>query len=162
MALSSIELSRETKVRLYHQALLDEKRRRRLQTPVKIGNTLNPLAFITDALQQCRGESWRNWRTVLKAAYGLALDDEELEFFRGVAQRDPPGRRVRELWLIVGRRGGKDSVASLIAMECARHTGNYELRPGERPIVACPEEPHEPPLLLMPLRPRARLRLLVK
>jgi len=54
-----------------------------------------------------------------------------------VADRDPPGQRVRELWLIVGRRGGKDSIASLVALECARHTSKLELRPGEKPIVAC-------------------------
>ena len=66
------------------------------------------------------GPSWDNWRTILKAAYGLPLSDDELAFFHDVAgDRDPPGRRVKELWVIGGRRGGKDSIASLIIAHAA-------------------------------------------
>jgi hypothetical protein len=39
----------------------------------------------------------------------------EIEFFRTVAEREPPKKRVRELWIIAGHRAGKDGVASLIA-----------------------------------------------
>lgn len=93
--------------------------------------------FITDGLKQATEPSWRPWRIILKAAYGYPLDPEELAFFRSVAQRDPPRRRVRELWLIVGRRGGKDSIASLIATTAARYADTSRLRPGEEGIVAC-------------------------
>ena len=59
--------------------------------------------------------SWRLWLVVLKAAFGLPLSDDERELLYSVAERDPPRRRVRELWVIAGRRAGKDSIASLIA-----------------------------------------------
>jgi hypothetical protein len=62
-----------------------------------------------------RGASWDGWRTILKAAYALPMTPAEVEFFRAVAERDPPEQRVRELWIVVGRHGGKDSIASLIA-----------------------------------------------
>jgi hypothetical protein len=61
-----------------------------------------------------RGQSWDAWRTILKAAYALPMTAAEIEFFRSVTDRDPPKKRVREVWLIIGRRGGKDSIASLI------------------------------------------------
>jgi hypothetical protein len=60
------------------------------------------------------GESWNNWRAILKAALGLPLSAAELVFFRTVAAREPPGRRVKELDVVAGRRSGKDSVASAI------------------------------------------------
>ncbi len=84
-----------------------------------------------------KGNTWDRWRAVLKAAYAQPLDAVEEALFREVAERDPPSRRVRELWCIVGRRGGKDSVASAIAT-CAA-LGDYSgfLRPGERASIVC-------------------------
>jgi hypothetical protein len=100
----------------------------------------DPLALLTRGLGQFVGDTWFGWRAVLKAVYGRPMDAEEVAFFRDVAQRDPPGRRVREFWPIVGRRGGKDSVASGMAIEAARFAdGSVALRPGERlliPIIA--------------------------
>ena len=97
-----------------------------------------PIDFITEGLGQCIGDSWRSWRIVLKAAFGFPLDGDELEFFREVAGgRDPPPQRVRELWLIIGRRGGKDSIASMIAVNAARYADSSHLRPGETALVAC-------------------------
>lgn len=83
------------------------------------------------------GPSWARWRAILKAAYAEPLDAAELALFREVAEREPPGRPVRELWCKVGRRGGKDFVASAIAT-CAA-LGDYRsyLRPGERATVLC-------------------------
>jgi hypothetical protein len=84
------------------------------------------------------GETWDGWRAVLKAAYALPMTDDEVIFFRAVADRDPPKRRVRELWCIVGRRGGKDSVASVIAAHSAAlFDQGHRLRPGERALVMC-------------------------
>jgi hypothetical protein len=86
-----------------------------------------------------RGPSWDGWRTILKAAFAIPLNDSELEFFHTVAgDRDPPERQVREFWCIAGRRGGKDSVASVIAAySAALFTGQKHLRPGERALVTC-------------------------
>jgi hypothetical protein len=92
-------------------------------------------------------DSWANWQTILKAAYGLPLTDSELTFLREVADRDPPGKRVRELWIIGGRRGGKDSIASLIMAHAAslfdgkrRQIAGItlpQLRRGERAKIFC-------------------------
>jgi hypothetical protein len=82
------------------------------------------------------GPSWDVWRAVLKAAHGVALDDVEIELFRSVADRDPPKRRVKELWVIAGRRSGKDSVASALATYAALQPYSG-LRPGETPAIMC-------------------------
>ena len=53
-----------------------------------------------------------------------------------MAERDPPKRRVRELWAVVGRRGGKDSVASVVACFASGFIDYKKvLRPGERASV---------------------------
>jgi len=97
-----------------------------------------PVKFITAILRQHRGETWRGWRIILKAAFAIPMTPQELNFFYEVSgNRNPPTKRVRELWCIVGRRGGKDSTASVVAVEAARTVDTSKLRPGERPIVAC-------------------------
>ena len=83
-----------------------------------------------------RGASWDSWRTILKAAFALPMSADEVGFFRSVADRDPPHRRVRELWIVAGRRAGKDSIASLIAAYSAALFDQQDrLRPGERALV---------------------------
>jgi len=83
------------------------------------------------------GASWDRWRAVLRAAEGLPLDRQQHRLFRAVAGRHPPRRRVRELWAVVGRRGGKDSIASAIATAAAMGDYRQLLRPGERATVMC-------------------------
>jgi hypothetical protein len=64
------------------------------------------------------GPSWNAWRVILKAAFWIPLDDTELETFHTLAgDRAPPERQVKELWIIAGRRAGKDSIASAIAAQ---------------------------------------------
>jgi hypothetical protein len=66
------------------------------------------------------GDTWGSWRAILKAAFALPMTPEEAAFFHDVAGgRPPPTKRVSELWIIGGRRGGKDSIASLIAAHAA-------------------------------------------
>ena len=84
------------------------------------------------------GSSWDSWRIVLKAAFALPMSDSEREFFRTIAERDPPTSRVRELWIVAGRRAGKDSIASMISAHAAALFNQHDrLRPGERALVAC-------------------------
>jgi phage terminase large subunit-like protein len=85
------------------------------------------------------GESWDGWKTLLKATFGLPLTENETDFFKSVAgDRLAPTQAVRELWAVVGRRGGKDSVASAIAAFVAANFNQQDkLRPGERAVVAC-------------------------
>jgi hypothetical protein len=80
------------------------------------------------------GPSWDRWRAVLKAAWGETLTPAEEMLFREVAERDPPTRPVKELWACVGRSGGKDSVASAIAVTAALK-GFATRRPGEKTLV---------------------------
>jgi hypothetical protein len=83
------------------------------------------------------GESWATWRAALRAAEGLPLDRQQRKAFRAVAGRDPPRRRVRELWVVAGRRAGKDSIASAIAAAAAMNDYRALLRPGERASILC-------------------------
>jgi hypothetical protein len=86
------------------------------------------------------GPSWATWKAVLKAAFALPMAPSELEAFKGVAERDPPRKRVRELWCLVGRRGGKDSIASALAAYFAGFVDWRALgllRPGEAAAILC-------------------------
>jgi hypothetical protein len=85
------------------------------------------------------GDSWKGWRTILKAAQGQPLSESERAFFASVAGgRSPPNKPVKELFCISGRRSGKDSVASGIAAHMAgSFQSNGLLRPGERATIAC-------------------------
>ena len=84
-------------------------------------------------------DSWFGWRCILRAAFALRMDKQEIEFFKSVAgDRALPTKRVRELWIIAGRRAGKDSVASLItAHAAALFDQGDKLRPGERALCMC-------------------------
>jgi hypothetical protein len=85
-----------------------------------------------------RGPSWALWRSVLKAAFALTMTKKEVELFRSVADRDPPKKRVRELWCIAGRRSGKDSIASAIATYFSGFVDySGRLRPGEPAAILC-------------------------
>jgi hypothetical protein len=88
--------------------------------------------------QWFKGESWNGWKAVLRAAYCLPMTPEEITFFKSISgDRDPPTKRVRELWVCGGRRSGKDSVASLIvAYSAALFNGQANLRPGEKACCA--------------------------
>jgi hypothetical protein len=99
---------------------------------------------VTDAMNDDRllggafaGTSWDRWKAVLKAALAEPMNDTEQALFRTVAERDPPTRRVKELWCIAGRRAGKDSIASAAATVAALHDYRAYLRPGERATVLC-------------------------
>ncbi len=93
------------------------------------------------------GPSWSRWRAILKGAYALEMTQAERDLFEEVAEREPPAQRVRELWVVGGRRGGKDSVASLIiAYAAAVFDGKRRqfagitlppLRKGERGTIFC-------------------------
>jgi hypothetical protein len=76
--------------------------------------------------------SWSTWRAVLKAAWGIELSRHEAKAFAAVAgSRKPPQQRVRELWAVVRRRGGKSRIAALIVCYVALFV-QHRLAPGER------------------------------
>ena len=76
-------------------------------------------------------EPWSTWLAVLRAAFALPLSDEECTVFASVAgDRAPPSKRVRELWAIIGRRGGKSRMAAALAVYQASFI-KHDLAPGE-------------------------------
>lgn len=109
---------------------------------------MRPLVSLREALDDPKllggaipGDSWRPWRTLLIAAMGEALDDEERAIFTALTGRpQEPGQRVEELWAIVGRRGGKTRAAGTLASYLAGLVDHTDaLAPGERgtlPILA--------------------------
>jgi hypothetical protein len=69
--------------------------RRALADPKLLGSVLS-------------GDSWAAWRTLLIAAMGEELRDDERVIFKRLTGRErEPGERVSELTAVVGRRGGK-------------------------------------------------------
>jgi hypothetical protein len=86
------------------------------------------------------GPSWDAWKAILQAAFALPMTPQELVTFGELAGgRKPPTKRVKELWIVAGRRSGKDSVASAVTAWISGieqpHIGR--LRPGERASVLC-------------------------
>jgi hypothetical protein len=82
-------------------------------------------------------ESWRPWRSLLGAAFGLPLSEDELELYRAcTARRAPPGEPFAYLWLVIGRRGGKSFAMALAScyLACFRNWKQY-LSPGERAVI---------------------------
>jgi hypothetical protein len=82
-------------------------------------------------------ESWKSWRALLAAAFGLPLGPYQAELFRQcTGRRVPPGAPAAYLWLVIGRRGGKSFCMALITVFLAafRDWRKY-LSPGERAIV---------------------------
>jgi hypothetical protein len=82
------------------------------------------------------GESWSRWMAILKACEGAPLSPPELAYFEKVAgQRKPPTEPVREIVVCGGRRGGKDSVASVMVVHSAVFFSDGDkLRPGEQAL----------------------------
>jgi hypothetical protein len=79
--------------------------------------------------------SWATWLAVLRAAFGLPLDADQQQLFASVSGgRAPPTKRVRELWALIGRKGGKSRMAAAIAVYCACFV-KYKLSRGERGMV---------------------------
>jgi hypothetical protein len=80
-------------------------------------------AFDTVFADWFSGPTWRPWRVVGKAIFGEPLDADELETFREFTGRTlPPTTQAREVWLLVGRRAGKDwfSAAVVVFLACYR------------------------------------------
>jgi hypothetical protein len=79
--------------------------------------------------------SWSTWITVLRACFGLRLDEAQQRVFASVAGgRSPPTKRVRELWGLVGRKGGKSKMAAAISVYLALFV-KHRLSRGEKGMV---------------------------
>lgn len=59
--------------------------------------------------------TWANWMVCLKAIFALPMTAAELEAFRKFTGRaDPPAEPFAEVFLIIGRRGGKSLMSALV------------------------------------------------
>ena len=85
-------------------------------------------------------DTWTAWLAILKGAYAEPMTEAELAIFTRLTKRAPPDHPVRELWVCAGRRSGKSTVVSMIAVYyAALRDYSAVLRRGEIatiPIVA--------------------------
>jgi len=98
---------------------------------------------IRDALQRSDllgsalpGDTWLPHRTLLIAAMGEELTDQEREVFRMITGRDrEPGVQVDELVAVLGRRAGKTRSAGTLAAYVATLCFHDYLAAGERAVI---------------------------
>ena len=85
--------------------------------------------------------TWATWQVLDKAIFGLPLSPEELATFRELTGREePPSEPANEVWIIAGRRAGKDVKAASIAVYLATigaelYGYRQRLTRGERGVV---------------------------
>ena len=79
------------------------------------------------------GDSFAAWRSLLSGFYGLELDATELDTFKALTGRtETPQAAFLELWLAIGRRGGKSHAAAFLAVYLAAFQDyRAKLAPGE-------------------------------
>jgi hypothetical protein len=87
------------------------------------------------------GDSWEPWKAVLSGAFGLPMNSKRLATFDRLAGGRPaPTRRVRELWVVAGRRSAKSNTSAAVAVYLATVGAELDgllnkLKPGERGVV---------------------------
>ncbi|MDL0429584.1 hypothetical protein QPM17_00465 [Marinobacter sp. TBZ242] len=73
--------------------------------------------------------TWSNWRTLIGGFYGEPVDRDA---FHALTHREPLSEPAEELWLAVGRRGGKSNIAAFLAVyEAVFNDHRKHLAPGE-------------------------------
>jgi hypothetical protein len=79
------------------------------------------------------GDSFASWRALLAGFYGLSLDATDLATFKAITGRQSvPQGAFNELWLAIGRRGGKSHAAAFLAVYLACFIDyRAKLAPGE-------------------------------
>lgn len=79
-------------------------------------------------------ESWHSWTVYLSSLFGLPIDAEDMNLFRQCSGlTSPPVERVRESYVICGRRSGKSFISAIIAVYLAAFKDwRPYLSPGER------------------------------
>lgn len=97
---------------------------------------MNIRDLMTDAKlfgPQFDDDTWLPWIALLSGFYGLALNRDEQRIFEAITKRaDSPQEACEELWLVIGRRGGKSQIAALLAIyESAFQDYTSRLSPGE-------------------------------
>jgi terminase large subunit-like protein len=97
--------------------------------PITIDRALTDPKLLGAALGE--PATWQKWVALLKGAFALPLDADEQRVFAELAGgRQPLPHRVRELWVVAGRRSGKSRMAAAIAAYLACF-GKYKLSKGK-------------------------------
>ena len=108
---------------------------KRPRRPQAIDQALRDKALLGAALGDTN--TWGTWLAVLRASAGLPLSAQQRESFAAVSgDRTPPLQRVRELWCVIGRGGGKSKTSGAIAVHTATLV-QHKLSPGEVGYVLC-------------------------
>lgn len=103
-----------------------------------------PIEFIAEIMgREWYGPDWLPWRVFVKTAFGLRLKTPfEYRIYNACTEMvdKPPRKQSKEIWVPVGRRGGKSRVFALLAVHIACcYNWNKYLVPGERgniPVLA--------------------------
>ncbi|MFW6129449.1 MAG: terminase large subunit domain-containing protein, partial [Candidatus Aminicenantaceae bacterium] len=87
-------------------------------------------------------ETWANWKVCLKAIFALSMTDKEKKVYRKFTGRKrAPTKPFKEVFLIIGRRGGKSFISALISVYLACFKSWHDvLGPGEKGyimVLAC-------------------------
>lgn len=89
---------------------------------------------ILRALQTVLGlgdATWRTWCALIGGAFGCPLLPDMTDLFRLVTGREPLTAPCRELWLAIGRRGGKNRVTAAVVVFLALFMSWLGIAPGE-------------------------------
>ncbi|SHG53484.1 hypothetical protein SAMN05444169_2927 [Bradyrhizobium erythrophlei] len=81
--------------------------------------------------------SWENWFTFIAALFALPMTPQQLATYQQCTGREaPPDKPITEVWLAIGRRGGKSFILALIAvfLACFREYRQH-LIAGERGTI---------------------------
>src|SRR5262245_22794095 len=104
-----------------------------IQTPLAIDQALTDPRLLGAELEDTA--SWETLRTALNDVFVFNLSDDERTLIGTIAcGRNPPAKRVRELWCVIGRRGGKSTMAAALAVYFAVFV-QHKLSRGERGMV---------------------------
>jgi hypothetical protein len=81
--------------------------------------------------------TWRAWIICLKTIFGLQMNEKETAFYRLCTGRQtPPTKLFKEVYMIVGRRGGKSFIVAVIAVFLSVFNDYSKfLSPGERGTI---------------------------
>jgi len=84
-------------------------------------------------------KTWANWKVALKSIFALPMDKKESKVYREFTGRKrTPRNPFKEVFLIIGRRGGKSFISALIAVFLGVFKDwRQHLRPGEIGYVMC-------------------------
>ena len=83
-------------------------------------------------------KTWKTWKVCLRAIFGLSMQKSELEIFRKYTEREKVQGPFNEVFLMIGRRGGKSITAAVVSVFLAVFKDwTPQLAPGEIGYVMC-------------------------